>query len=161
MQIDRSLLLRGVAVFLAAAVVWAAFEVMPGRRLARCQEQFLEAAGKRNWKAVRELMAEDYRDQWGYDREQAIAQASEALQNFLTLEITGEDTSMQRDGREATVSARLRMAGRGNAIGEEILSRANSMESHFQFAWKRKSWKLWDWKLVFISQPELDTTWTP
>ena len=161
MQIDRALLLRGVAVFLAAAAVWTAFEVMPGRRLARCQERLLEAAGNRNWKAVRELIADDYRDQWGNDREQAISQASEALQNFLTLQITSEDTTVRRDGREATISARLRLAGRGNAVGEEILSRANSFESHFQFAWKRKSWKPWDWKLVLISQLELDTTWTP
>lgn len=161
MEIDRSLLLRGLAVFLAAAALWTAFEVAPGRRLIRCQERLLEAAGNRNWKAVRDFLADDYRDQWGHDRDQAIALASEALQNFLTLEITSEATSVRRDGPEAMISARLRLAGRGNAIGEEILSRANSLESHFQFAWKRKSWKPWDWKLVYLSQPELDTTWTP
>ncbi len=161
MEIDRTLLLRGVAAFLAIAGIWTAFEVAPGRRLVRCQERLLEAAGNRNWETVRTFLAEEYRDHWGNDRDQAITQASEALRNFLTLEITSESTTVQREGREATISARLRLAGRGNAIGEEILSRANSLESHFQFAWKRKSWKPWDWKLVFISQPELDTTWTP
>lgn len=162
MQIDKTLLVRGVMLVVAIAVVWTAFEVMPGRRLAAAQEQLIQAASARNWDKVKELMAEDYRDGWGYDRDQAVKAGSDVLMNFLTLEITEEDASVERRGREATISTRLRLRGRGNALGETIMEHANSFEGHFQFAWSRKSWKPWDWKLVSISQPEIDTTtWTP
>jgi hypothetical protein len=161
MVIDRAWLTQGGAILLAVAVLWAGFELMPGRRLARCQERLLQAAGDRNWNRVRELMADDYRDSWGQDRDQAVAQVSGVLGNFLVLEILSEGTAVDRQGREATVSARLRLRGRGNAVGEAILTHANALESQFQFAWTRKSWKPWDWKLVSVSQPELDTMWTP
>jgi hypothetical protein len=161
MEIDRSLLIRGGAVFLAALLLWGGIEAMPGRGLARCQDRLLEAAGRRHWDKARKLMAEDYRDQWGQDREQAIALAAEGLQNFLTLEVTPEDSFVEREGREAVISARLRLSGRGNALGEALMERANSLESHFRFAWSRKSWKPWDWKLVSVSQNEIDTLWTP
>jgi hypothetical protein len=90
-----------------------------------------------------------------------VAQASEALRNFLVLEILSEDTTVERRDRDAVISARLRLRGKGNAIGEQIIAGANSLESHFQFAWRRKSWKPWDWKLVSVSQPQFDTIWTP
>jgi hypothetical protein len=161
MVIDRAWLVQGSAMLLVAALLWVGFEITPGRRLVRCQERLLQAAGDRNWNRVRELMADDYRDAWGHDRNEAVTRASEVLGNFLVLEILAEDTKVERQGREATISARLRLRGRGNALGETILTAANSLESHFQFAWTRKSWKPWDWKLVSLSQPEIDTMWTP
>lgn len=161
MLIDRAWLLRGGGILLAAVVIWSGLELMPSRRLAACQERLLKAAGDRNWDRVRSLMADDYRDSWGQDREQAVAKASEVLASFLVLEILSEDTAVEREGREATVSAKLRLRGRGNAFGEMIIEHANSLPSQFQFAWRQKSWKPWDWKLVSVSQPELDTVWTP
>ena len=161
MLIDRAWLVQGGAMLLVAAGLWAGFELTPGRRLARSQDRLLQAAGDRNWPRVRELMADDYRDAWGQNREEAVARASEVLQNFLILEILSEDTIVEQRGRDAEISARLRLRGRGNALGEEIISRANSLESHFQFAWRRKSWKPWDWKLVSLNQPQFDTLWMP
>jgi hypothetical protein len=122
----------------------------------------IKAASDRKWDKVKAYMADDYRDDWGNDRDQAVKAGSDVLKNFLTLEITEEDASIDRKGTEATVSSQLRLSGRGNALGEEIKERANSFQGHFRFAWSRKSWKPWDWKLVSISQPEIDTTtWTP
>lgn len=161
MLIDRAWLVQGGAMLVVAALLWAGFEMTPGRGLARCQDRLLHAAADRRWDAVRHLMAEEYRDAWGQDREQAVAKASEALQNFLVLEILSEDASVEHRERDALISTRLRLRGRGNALGEEIMNHANSLESHFQFAWRRKSWKPWDWKLVSVSQPQFDTMWTP
>jgi hypothetical protein len=161
MHIERTWTISGGLILLVAILLWTGFELTPGRCLERRQDRLLQAAGDRNWKRVRELMAEDYRDVWGQDREEAVTLASEGLANFLALEIFSEDTAVDRRGGEATVSALLRLRGRGNAVGEAIISRANSLESHFRFAWTRKSWKPWDWKLVSVSQPEIDTMWTP
>lgn len=161
MLIERSWLVRGGAILLAMVVIWTAVEMMPGRQLARCQESLLRAAGDRNWKKVKELMDDDFRSAWGQNRDDAVEQASQVLANFLVLEILSEEASVERDGKDATISARLKLRGKGNAIGESVMSQANSLQSHFQFAWKQKSWKPWDWKLVAVSQPEIDTMWTP
>jgi hypothetical protein len=161
MLVERSWLIRGGAVLLAAIVIWTGLEMMPSRRLAKCQERFLKAAGDRNWKKVKEFMDDDFRSAWGQNRDEAVEYASGVLGNFLVLEILSEDTTVEREGPDATISARLRLRGKGNAIGESIMSHANSLESHFQFAWRQKSWKPWDWKLVSVSQPEIDTMWTP
>jgi hypothetical protein len=161
MLIERSWLVRGGAVLLGVVILWTAIEMMPGRRLAQCQESLLKAAGDRNWKKFRAFLDDDFRSAWGQNRDEAVQQASEVLGNFLVLEILSEGTSVERNGRDATISARLRLRGKGNAVGEAIISHANSMESQFQFAWTRKSWKPWDWKLVSVNQPEIDTMWTP
>jgi hypothetical protein len=161
MLIDRAWLVQGSAMLVVAALLWAGFELTPGRRLERAQDRLLQAAGDGNWDRVRDLLDADYRDAWGQNREEAVTLASEILGNFLVLEILSEDTTVERRGREASISARLRLRGRGNAVGEEIISRANSLDSHFQFAWRRKSWKPWGWKLVSLNQPQFDTLWMP
>lgn len=161
MEIDRSVLLRVLGFVGAVVAVWLVSTLTPGRSLARCQERLLQAGGDRNWDRVRDLMDADYRDAWGQNREEAVSRASQVLQNFLALDIMSEDTSIERDGPEAVVSARIRLRGKGNALGEAVLEGTNALSSHFQFAWRRKSWKPWDWKLVSLSQPEIDTTWMP
>ena len=161
MEFDRTLALRIAAFASAAVALWLGIALSPGRSLVRCQEKLLQAAGNRNWDRVRALMDPAYRDAWGQDREEAVSRAADVLRNFLALDIVSEDVTVDRTGPDAVVSARLRLRGKGNAIGEAVKEGTNALPSHFQFAWRRKSWKPWDWKLVSLSQPEIDTTWMP
>lgn len=121
------------------------------------------AVENRDWKKVKSLMAEDYRDRWDLDREKAVSLAAEAFQQFLALEIRVETQRVTREGKDGQVDARLRLEGRATAVGEMVMQRANSLENDFQFAWQQKSWKPWDWKLVSVSQNEIeiDPTWIP
>jgi len=156
MLINRSWLLRGSAGLLALLVVWIALEFSPDRQLDKVFSRLIRAAENRNWKTVSTLMADDYHDQWGMNREQAVQAGSDVLGHFLALQILCEDVHGTREGREAVIETRLRLRGRGNAIGEAVMQQANALENHFQFAWRRISWKPWDWKLVSISQNEIE-----
>lgn len=147
-----------VLVFLAAWIVW---KMLPSTQLEQKFDRLIEATGDRNWKRVKALMAEDYKDAWGQNREDATKNGSEALRHFLVLQVTAENVRIEKEGRKALISARLRLDGKGTAIGESVKDYANGLQEDFRFAWERKSWKPWDWKLVSISQPEIDTLQFP
>lgn len=155
MVIDRSLLLRVLAGAVVFLVGWLVLEFSPDRQLDKAFARLIAAAENRDFKSLRELMAPDYRDQWKMDREQALGAASDALGTFLVLRIVPENLSGSRQGTAAVIAARLRLSGRANAVGGAILEQVNALEDDFQFAWRRKSWKPWDWKLVSLSQNEI------
>lgn len=163
MQMDRTWFLRIFGAAFAALALWAVIEYSPGRQLERSFSRLVSAAENRDWKKVKSLMAEDYRDQWGFDRDQAVSLAADGLRHFVVLEINVESLEVSRTGREAAVDAALRLQGRATPVGEMISQKANSLENDFQFAWRQKSWKPWDWKLVSVSQNEIeiDPTWMP
>ncbi len=163
MRVNRTGVLGiGGAAFVALAL-WMVVEFSPGRQLERAFSRLITAAENRDWKKVKSLMSEDYRDQWGLQRDKAVSLAAEAFQQFLALEIRVESQKVIREGRKGEVEARLRVDGRATAVGEMVMQRANSLENDFQFAWRQKSWKPWDWKLVSVNQNEIeiDPTWIP
>lgn len=163
MQVNRTWVFGVIAAAGAALLLWLVVEYSPGRQLERAFIRLITAVEDRNWEKVKSLMAEDYRDQWGLDREKAVSLGAEAFRHFLALEIVVESTNISRDDKEAVIEAKLRVDGRATAVGEMVKERANSLQDDFQFAWQRKSWKPWDWKLVAISQREIeiDPTWMP
>lgn len=156
MSIDRAWFLRGLVVVAIFVLTWAGLEFTPGRRLDRTFDRLIRAVEKRDWVTVTELMAEDYRDQWGMTREEAVNLGKDAFGQFLTLQIGEENRKRSITGPDGLIEAKLRLTGRASPIGEMVIQRANALENDFQFAWKRKSWKPWDWKLVSINQNELD-----
>lgn len=158
MVIDRTWLVRGVAAAGVVLLGWVVWELSPGRQLEKAFFRLITAAENRDWKTVRTLMADGYRDQWGFDREESVRLASEVLGQFLALQIDCEDLRSSRQGDTALVETRLRLRGRGNAVGEALMQRANTLQDDFRFAWRRESWKPGTWKLVSISQNEIDST---
>lgn len=153
-MLPKRFLFPGLMALLLCA--WAGFELMPARQLDRAFDCLIRAVEKRDWKKVREIMADDYQDGWGQDREQAVASASQVLGQFLVLGVTIDRRSVEREGGRATISARLRLEGRGSPLAEIVLQGTNALQDDFQFAWRRKSWKPWDWKLVSVNQPEIE-----
>lgn len=141
---------------IAGALVWGMAALSPDRQVKRVFSEFLGAASGRNWKKVGVLMAPGYRDQWGSDRERALMLGTEAFRNYLVLQIEASEVKVARQGAWATVSAHLKITGRGNAVGEMITQQVNELKGEFQFAWKRQSWKPWDWQLESISEPEIE-----
>ena len=162
-QLDRRSVLGLAAATVGALVLWSVVEFSPSRQLDRAFTRLIDAVEARNWKKVKSLMADDYRDQWGLDRDQAVSLAAEAFQHFLVLDLVVESSQLSREGREGEVAARLKIEGRATAVGDMVMQRANSLEHDFRFAWRQKSWKPWDWKLVSASQEEIeiDPTWVP
>ena len=149
---------------LVLTVVWIVAGWMPAAQVGKKTTLLLRAAGDRDWKKAGRLVSDDYRDGWGQDKESALRLAAEAGRHFFALVITpsGEPVVVV-DGKTATWKGGLSFGGRGTAVGEAMLSRASAFREDFVFAWRRESWKPWDWKLVSVTQPEwnFETQWMP
>src|SRR4051812_17284899 len=118
MLVNRTWLQRGAAGILVAVVVWGFCAFSPDRQVNKAFSQLLAAASNHHWKKAGELIAPDYRDQWNCDRELALHLGSEAFQQYAILEIVPTDVKVVRRGAQATLTARLKITGRGSPVAE-------------------------------------------
>ena len=145
--------------------VWIILGWAPEAQVLSKTEALLEATSERNWDQVGRMVSEGYRDDWGFDRGSFLSVAAEAGRQFFVLDIRADGKPVVRNAGDGRMiwSGRIRFAGRGNALGEAMLSRASFLREEFELTWRQESWKPWDWKLVFVGQPELrfDAGWLP
>jgi len=158
----RNLLIVAGAVALAV-IIYLWWDWQPQRQAEKAFQRFLTTVEKRDWVRVAELMAPDYQDGWGFDRSQVVSHGSEALSQFFWITLTPIDPRVEVDGRQAGVSSRIEFDGRGTGLADYALTRAKALGSDFQFAFRRDSWKPWDWSLTGVHQPELklDSNYLP
>jgi hypothetical protein len=149
-----------VAVIAAAMLAGAIFLLVqhwaPLRVVERQHARLIDAIERRSAKRLDRLLAESYRDQWDFDREQAALALSDIGSQFFVLTVTPVDAVTERnEAAEITVRHRVEVQGQGSPIASEILRTANRLKAPFEFRWRRQS--LWpgDWKLVSIANPDL------
>lgn len=151
----RRLFWIGIFTAAVALLAWVAWEFSPDRQIRKCFQRLLQSAENRNWDKVRSLMASDYRDQWGFDREGTVEAGRQVLGHFFVLGIDPGKPDIQRKDNEATILAPLRLSGKGTGLAEAAMERVNSLQEPFRFAWRRETWHPWSWKLVSVEQPGL------
>lgn len=150
----RTLFLAAGLAF-AGAATWAFIELQPERRLEKRFLHWVEAGERRDWKAVAERLAPDYRDGWGHDKSAALEAAREVFGQFVVLGIEVEPLRITRDGDFATIATRPRLSGNGSPLVPLIIRHANELPSDTLFRWRRQSWLPWDWVLVSVSNPDV------
>ena len=151
-------LLIALSAIVVALLLWGIWFWQAERTVARAFASLVQQVEKRNWEGVQDRIAEDYKDRWGLDREEAIRLGSEALRQFFLLEIRPVDPVeiQEQDGGTWVVSSRLQIAGTGSAISAMIVDRANALSEPFVFSFDKQSWKPWDWKLIRMDQSQLE-----
>jgi len=151
-------LLTGAAVclFVAARCFWL---WQPERQVLLHQRHFLDAVGDRKWKKIEAFLADDFRDRFGHDKAWALRESKEVLRHFFALTIEDSETAASFTTPEgagpnmATVTAFLKLAGSGTALAEYAKSEVNRSREPFTFAWRKQSWKPWDWQLTTVDHP--------
>jgi hypothetical protein len=154
----RTWLPRILAINLVIGAFWFGW---PFLRSAETQvlnqhRQLLDRAAHQNWLKVFALMAEDYRDGWDMNREEAVSLGRELFQGFLMLELQWRPTSVVLEGKTATVTGFIKAGGTGAGLSQEIIGRLNRLQSPFVFSWRKDGWRPGDWRLVSVNQAELD-----
>jgi hypothetical protein len=96
------------------------------------------------------------RDQWELGADQLVEGASEALRQFFVLDIEMTQPRLSVSGDSAEVRCRPRLSGSGTSLAQMLMERSSALQQDTVLTWRRESWKPWDWKLVSISQPEVD-----
>ncbi len=140
---------------------WLLRDLRPSHQLEKQNARFLQAMENRNWKAVGTFIAEDYKDYWGLDRQTLVKASQEVFGQFFVVQIAAHDPKVSLTGRDGIITCRIQVGGSGTPLATEVISYMNDLKGDFQFAWKRKSWKPWDWKLHSVRQNEIqfDPSW--
>lgn len=118
-------------------------------------EHLVHQVERRNWNAVGEFIAPEYRDDWGHDRAQLLNRLRFVGRFFFDLTITTSAERIQVRVPEGAWQAQIHLEGRGEAAGE-ITARVNRLTTPFVLRWERASGKPWDWKLVKVTNETLE-----
>lgn len=147
------LILLGVGVLLIAALTW---HLQPERRLVRSWHKLIDVVEARHARALGALLADDYRDRWGYTKPTLVADARLAFHHFDSLEIEVDQQQFALEGDRATITAILRVEVRGTQRAAQARVATNALFSPFTFEWRRSDAFPWGWQLVRFDQAELD-----
>ncbi len=141
-----------VAVPLLALLCWFLLPfLIPSRGLDRAWSHLIDAIEDRDDAALKTLLADDYRDGFGFDREQVIGLFDQASRQFIALGIRRERPSINiESSRLANTSAVVRINGNGTPFAHMIVQGSAGVTTPTIFKWRRNSWKPWDWQLTSI-----------
>jgi hypothetical protein len=141
-----------LAVGLGIYLVWL---WRPDHQVQLHAHHFIRGIEERDWTAVQNAIAADYADDWGDNRERLLERMRQVLQFTRKMRIQSISPYTSVEGPTASWIARIRVEGDDSEVMAEIKQRINSLTTPFKLQWRRQSAKPWDWKLVHVSNREL------
>ena len=118
-------------------------------------QNFIRQIEKRDILGAGNFVAAEYRDDWGNDRALLLSRLRLVVGSFSLLTINADEPDITLTPPDASWRAKLQISGSGSELATEINVRVNSLVTPFEFRWRKKSWKPWDWKLLEIHNPSL------
>jgi hypothetical protein len=141
-----------LAVGLGIYLIWL---WQPDHQVELHAHHFIGAIEKRDWTAVQSAIAVDYGDDWGDNRERLLERMREVLQFTRKMRIQSIAPNTSVEGPRGTWIAKIEVDGDDSEVMSEIRQRINSLKAPFKLQWRRQSARPWDWKLVHVSNREL------
>ncbi len=131
------------------AVVFSLFHWSDGKVIKRKHAALITAIEKRSQKKLMKIMSDDYSDRWGFTKEEASLAWREAGMQFLVLVVSAEEPQIEMENDEAEISTTLRVGGKAiGPIGQEVVRRANKLDTPWIFTWRKEGFGPGGWKLV-------------
>ncbi|HEV7867025.1 MAG TPA: hypothetical protein VGO90_05050 [Chthoniobacteraceae bacterium] len=152
MNFRRIALISCAALLLLAG--YLAWHWQPERQIREHTRQLLKAVERRKWDSMRTLLAENYSDRWGHDKEFVLKGCEQVFAQFLFLKVEHEVTAV--DLATGCATTRVKMSGQGGPAAQFVMSTVNGLPEPFRFFWEQRSGKPWDWHLVKVEQPTLE-----
>ena len=158
MRIDfRTGMLVGLGATLAIGLycVWL---WQPPRQIDRHAKNLLHDIEQRNWSRVADLIETDYADQWGNDRALVLERMRLVLGygHHLRLNVIDANCKIDEGRRVGLWRSRIVIEDDNPDLAAVVKERVNSLTTPFELQWRHTSRKPWDWKLVRVSNPELE-----
>lgn len=141
------------ALFLFFYLLWL---WQPERQVTLHFENLVKSVENRKWNRFARLVADDYEDQWGLDKETILREAPEGFRHFFALSIDAENVTQRVHDNTARVECVLRIRGEGTAIAQMVRGEVNRIHRPYVFFWEKRSWKPWDWQLVRVENEQLN-----
>jgi hypothetical protein len=140
------------ALFCGLLLIWL---WRPERQVQRHTQKLFHQVEAKNWSAVSDLIGSDYRDPWNHDRTNVIERMREVMRYLRGTRIVTEEPVIKIDNRKAVWTGKITIEGEAGEAMTLVKERINSLGMPFELQWRRTSGKPWDWKLVRVSNPEL------
>jgi hypothetical protein len=156
MRVDFKIgLLVGVGAALAIGLycVWL---WQQERQIARHTENLFHNIEQKNWAGVADLIAADYVDQWGNDRALVLERMRVVLGYSHRLRLAVTDATCGIDNGVGIWRGGIAVDSDDAELVAVVKERVNSLTTPFELEWRHVSRKPWDWKLVRVSNPELE-----
>ena len=125
-------------------------------QLERQQRALIAGIENNKWSKCEKRIAADYKDRWGWKRDDLKLLFQDVRSQFLSLGIALENPVWDITGDEATLSAVVRLEGSPIGVGSSIQSVVNRESAPMIFTWRKESWQPWSWKLVRMNHPEIE-----
>ena len=146
----RGLLLLGISLCL----IYFAWLWQPERQVRLHTAHLLHKIDIKDWSSLATDLSADYRDDWNGDRALLLARLRELLSGRDKIDIIAHDANIRVEGRAGVFRAKITIEGEGEIVSM-IKPRINSLATPFELQWRRQSGQPWDWKLVRVSNSEL------
>jgi hypothetical protein len=143
----------------AAVVVWLLSQGLTAESQVRHRaEAFRRALAEGRSAKAWHMVSAEYRDQWNMDRDQVGSALRDVSRQFLTLRVDWVDPRFERTADGGVAMTTLpRLEGKSlTPVGEMMLSTARRLEQPFTFTWRKEGWWPWTWRLVSITNPDLE-----
>lgn len=127
----------------------------PERQVRRHTAKFFHLIEGRNWTRVSDSIDAQYADQWEHDRARVVERMREIMRYMRAVRIVAHEPAINIDNGHATWTAKVTIEGEGGEAMALVQDRINSLTAPFELEWRRISRKPWDWKLVRVSNAEL------
>lgn len=140
-----------IALLLILCAGWAVrflFFQSPAEQLGRAQAKLVHAVEKRDWKTIRSMLADEYMDDFGHDRETALQTGQEILAGYFSLTLKTETTFQKGTNEIGLVKLKMKIEGTGTPISQMVTDRVNRTKEPWVFHWLKKGRWPWEWKLV-------------
>lgn len=141
-----------IALLIALFLTWL---WQPGHQVRRHSENLLHAIEKKDWTRFTGFIGSDYQDQWGNDRTLVLERTREVFRYLRKVRIDAVGANVQFDHGSAYWRAKITVDGDGELM-TLLKERVNSLATPFQLEWRHVSAKPWNWKLVRVSNSDLE-----
>ena len=138
------------------AGTWFVARWQPERQIRLHSAHLLSQIDRKDWRAVRNFIGDDYQDQWGNDRGLAVERNREVFHFLRNPRIEVSGVQVRTESHQGYWLAKITIKGSGSEFATLIEERVNSLPAPFELEWQRGSNKPWDWKLVCVRNETLE-----
>lgn len=154
----KKIILRGLLVLFLIEGLWLAWWVFgrsPEAQVRAAQANLIGAVEKRDWDGLEKLMAPNYTDAYGHNRDSAIQDGRKYLSSFFTLTLKTDKMAVKAAKGQGMVSMMIRLEGNGVGYSQAILGHVNQFTEPWVFHWSNPGRWPWDWQVNMIHNDQL------
>ena len=152
---DRRFWIAATIGLILYSIYLVGFRWRPPTQVRLHQMDLIHAVENNNGRDLGNLISDSYSDQWGYTKKDLQLGFKEMRRGFLALELQPSEVEVNVEKVEGTFSAVIKLQGSG-VWADQIKGVLNKVNTPFVFTWRKEGGRPWDWKLISISNEELD-----